>query len=92
MIKQDGTFYEMRWPQDFLSRVSLDWANFATLAPDVRRIVFEAISDMGHMGPGLLRYRSEPFDQYFADQLLKEESRELTIADVLRDDTPQPSP
>lgn len=92
LIKQDGTFYEMRWPQDFLSRVSLDWANFATLAPDVRRIVFEAISDMGHMGPGLLRYRSEPFDQYFADQLLKEESRELTIADVLRDDTPQPSP
>lgn len=90
LIKNDGTFYEMRFSQDFLSRIAIDWASFTSLSPEVRKIVFEAISDMGHMGPGLLRYRSENFEQYFAEQLAKEETKEMTLEEILKDD-PKPS-
>lgn len=86
LIKIDGTFYEMRFSQDFLGRIAIDWASFVTLSSDVRRIIFEAISDMGHMGPGVLRYRSENFEQYFAEQLAKEENQEMTLEEVLKDE------
>jgi len=86
LIKSDGTFYEMRLSQDFIGRVAVDWASFVAIAPDVRKIVFEAISDMGHMGPGLVRYRSENFEAYFAEQLAKDEPPEVTIGELLRDE------
>lgn len=85
LIKADGTFYEMRFPRDYLMRIGVDWTSFLALATDVRGIIFEAISDMGHMGPGLLRYRAEQFDEYFAEQLAKEEIRELSLKDLLSD-------
>lgn len=85
LIKSDGTFYEMRFPRDYLMRIGVDWTSFLALATDVRGIIFEAISDMGHMGPGLLRYRAEQFDEYFAEQLAKEEIRELSLKDLLSD-------
>jgi hypothetical protein len=75
--------------QEFLSRVAIDWASFTALTPEVRHIVFEAISDMGRMGPGLLRYRSEPFESYFSEQLGKEDASELSIADLIRDEPSQ---
>lgn len=89
LIKEDGSFYEMRMSQEFLSRISIDWASFITLSSEVRKIVFEAISDMGRIGPGLLRYRSENFDQYFAEQLGKENTNEVSINELLRDGNPQ---
>jgi len=89
LIKTDGTFYEMRMSQEFLSRIAMDWASFATLSPEVRKIVFEAISDMGRMGPGLLRYRPEQFDDYFAERLDKESSPELSINELLREEPAQ---
>lgn len=89
LIKEDGSFYEMRMSQEFLSRVAIDWASFTALTPEVRHIVFEAISDMGRMGPGLLRYRSEPFESYFSEQLGKEDASELSIADLIRDESSQ---
>lgn len=89
LIKDDGTFYEMRYPRDFLSRIAIDWASFVSLTPEVRRIVFEAISDMGHMGPNLLRYRSENFEQYFAEQLARDETTEFTLEEALRDEPKQ---
>lgn len=85
LIKSDGTFYEMRFPRDYLMRIGVNWTSFLALATDVRGIIFEAISDMGHMGPGLLRYRAEQFDEYFAEQLAKEEIRELSLQDLLSD-------
>jgi hypothetical protein len=77
--------------QEFLGRVAIDWANFVTLSPDVRRVVFEAISDMGRMGPTLLRYRSETFEQYFAEQLTQETPPEVSINDLLKDEPPPQS-
>lgn len=91
LIKTDGTFYEMRMSQEFLSRISIDWASFAKLSSEVRKIVFEAISDMGRMGPGLLRYRPEQFDDYFAEQLDKKSSPEISINELLREEPAQES-
>ena len=89
LIKTDGTFYEMRMSQEFLSRIAIDWASFSTLSPEVRKIVFEAISDMGRMGPGLLRYRQEQFDDYFAERLDKDSPPELSINELLREEPAQ---
>jgi hypothetical protein len=89
LIKADGTFYEMRFPQDFLMRISVDWNSFVAISPEVRQIVFEAISEMGNTGPNLLRYRSEKFERYFAEQLAKDEPKEFTVAEALSDEPKQ---
>jgi hypothetical protein len=89
LIKTDGTFYEMRMSQEFLSRVAIDWASFVLLTPDVRKIVFEAITDMGRVGPGLLRYRSERFEEYFSEQLAKESTPEVGINELIREEPKQ---
>lgn len=69
LIKSDGTFYELRFGQDFLNKIAIDWQSFALLSREVRQVIFEAISDMGRVGPGILRYRNEKFDDYFKEYL-----------------------
>lgn len=86
LIKEDGTFYEMRFGQEFLSRIAIDWQSFVSLTSEVRQIIFEAISDMGHMGPSLLRYRGESFEEYFAEHLAKEDIKEITLENLLSEE------
>jgi hypothetical protein len=86
LIKADGTFYEMRLPQEFLARIAVDWASFIGVTAEVRRIIFEAIADMGHIGSSLLRYRAENFETYFADQLAREEAPERSIEEAINDE------
>lgn len=69
LVKEDGTFFEMRFPLEFLGRISLDWTSFSSLQPEVREIIFDAISEIGRTGPPTLRYRSEQFEDYFSEQL-----------------------
>ncbi len=83
LIKSDGTFYELRFSQEFLNRVAIDWQSYIALTPEVRQIIFEAISDMGRMGPSILRYRDEPFEEYFKEHLEKEESKTVSLEDLL---------
>lgn len=85
LIKSDGTYYEMRLPRDFLTRVAVDWTSFITLPSEVRRIIFDAISDMGHVGPGVLRYRAEQFGEYFSEQPTKEDITQLSLKDIVLD-------
>jgi hypothetical protein len=86
LIKSDGTFYESRFPQEFITRLSMDWQSFVSLTPEVRQIVFEAISDMGHMGPGILRYRDENFEEYFSELIDKEDSKIMSLEDILKEE------
>lgn len=86
LIKSDGTFYEIRFGQDFLSRIAIDWQSFTTLTSEVRQVIFEAISDMGRMGPSVVRYRDERFDDYFREYLEKDGTKALTIEDLLNDE------
>lgn len=87
LIKEDGTFYELRLGQEFLTRIAIDWQSFVSLTPEVRQIIFEAISDMGHMGPSILRYRDENFEEYYAEHLAKEDAKEITLDGLLSDES-----
>lgn len=83
LIKSDGTFYELRFSQEFLNRIAIDWQSYTALSPDVRQIIFEAISDMGKVGPNILRYRDEQFEEYFKEHLEKEENKTVSLLDLL---------
>lgn len=72
LIKSDRTYYELRFRQDFINKISIDWQSYITLTPDVRQVIFDAISDMGNMGPGMLRYRDQSFDEEYQDYFEKE--------------------
>ena len=85
LVRSDGTFYELRFGQEFLNRISIDWQSFASLSADIRQVIFEAISDMGRMGPGILKYRDVQFEQYFSEYLKKKELRTFTLEDLLQE-------
>jgi len=85
LVRSDGTFYELRFGQEFLNRISIDWQSFVSLSGDIRQVIFEAISDMGRVGPGILRYRDEQFDEYFSEYLDNKESRTFTLEELLQE-------
>ncbi|MGG7944568.1 DUF4062 domain-containing protein [Klebsiella aerogenes] len=92
LLKSDGTYYEVRFGQEFINRISIDWNSFITLSTDIRHIIFEAISDLGKMGPGIVRYKDEPFQKKFNEYLENDESKSVTLEDFLRDEpTDNPS-
>lgn len=63
LIKNDGTFFELRTSSDFFHSLSLEWEAFVELSEDTREIIVDALSDM-RPGMGALRYIREPFDNY----------------------------
>ena len=86
LVRSDGTFYELRFGQDFLNKISIDWHSFTSLSAEVRQVIFEAISDMGRVGPGILRYRDEQFDEYFKEYLDKKESRTISLEEFMKEE------
>jgi hypothetical protein len=86
LVKSDGTYYELRLGQEFLNKISIDWNSFITLTADVRHVIFEAISDMGRMGPGIVRYRDELFEERFNECLERNENKSMTLEGFLKDE------
>jgi|SRR5690554_2564268 len=68
LIKEDGTFYELRFHEDFLNRISMDWHSFSSLPSEQRSVIFDALSDMNGMGPNILRYRDMTFEEYYEEK------------------------
>ena len=68
LLKADGTFYELRYPEEILSRLSLDWQSFIRLPDESRSVILDALSDMRNMGPSIVRYRNVTFEDYFREQ------------------------
>ena len=66
-LRNDGTYFELRYPMDFLARISSDWNTFVAMPEDSRMVIHEALSDLERMGPPLLRYRATQFEQSTAD-------------------------
>jgi hypothetical protein len=81
LLKSDKTFYELRFREEFLSRISMDWTTFSALTPEDRSVIFDALSDMDGIGMGILRYRDVPFDEYFEE---KDSEDEESINDFLK--------
>jgi hypothetical protein len=64
LIKEDGTYYELRTSTDFFHSMSLEWEAFMDLPEDTREIIVDALSEM-RIGPGPIRYIREPFEHLF---------------------------
>ncbi|MFC3022707.1 hypothetical protein ACFODT_02525 [Vibrio zhugei] len=71
LIKNDGTFFELRTSPDFYHSLSLEWEAFMELSEDTREIIVDALSEM-RPGMGPLRYIREPFD-YHLDKWVHQE-------------------
>lgn len=64
LIKGDGTFFELRYPRDFLNQLSIEWQSYKALQDNVRKVIFEAINEMDRSVFALLRYRGEQYFEY----------------------------
>jgi len=60
LIKADETYFELRFPIEYINNLSLDWEAFIKLSEDVRAIIFDALGDM-RTPLGFIRYIKEPF-------------------------------
>lgn len=67
MLKEDNTFYEVRLPFR-ISDLTIEWDAFMRLEPEVRSIIFDALSEMRVVPPGrYVSYIARPFEEYMSD-------------------------
>jgi len=87
LIKSDNTFYELRTGQEFLNRITIEWQSFTSLPQESRQIILDAVSDAGKMGPEMVKYRNENFDEYFAEYLSKDENEKSskTLGEIFKE-------
>jgi hypothetical protein len=75
-VKEDGTFYEIRYPSRFVSDISMDWQSFIGLSAESRQVIVDALAEDRRMGVTIVRYRDAQFDEYFDDKKTEEVSLE----------------
>jgi hypothetical protein len=63
LIRNDGTFYELRAPSDYLDEMMSEWESFIQLPEETRIIILEALSEM-HGGIAPIRHIKENFDMF----------------------------
>ena len=67
MVKEDDTYYELRYPPEILNQLRLDWESFMHVPPDSRAVILDALAEM-RFGPGFIRYTGESFKDYIIEQ------------------------
>lgn len=69
LVKSDGTFYELRIPFR-VSDLSEDWEAFTRLSPDVRTVIYDALSEMGgsRVAFHYVRHIPERLEEYLASR------------------------
>lgn len=70
LIKEDNSFFEVRYPIDFLNELALEFEAFVSLSSETRNIIFDALNDM-RGGLMIVRYHREDFRE-FLEELRKE--------------------
>jgi hypothetical protein len=63
LIKEDDTFYELRFPLDFLNELGLDFNAFTKQNSETRNIIFDALNEM-RGGMMMIRYYREDYKAY----------------------------
>lgn len=63
LVKEDLTFYELRHGREYLDDMALDFEAFIHLSSDIRKIIFDALSEMPHSMMNV-RYRRENVNVY----------------------------
>lgn len=89
LLKEDNTFYEVRFPVGYINRISLDWSSFVSLPKEHRKVIFEALSDMEGFGPGVIRYRDKPYDEFYEEENEKTESIEEFLVNLSEENEEQ---
>lgn len=74
LIKDDGTFFELRFPSEFLAAIGVDWGSFVAMPEESRRVIYEALSDGERMGPRLLRHRNTKYEDFIRHEEVAPES------------------
>ena len=74
LVKEDGTYFELRFTPDFLADIGAAWNSFITMSVDSRKVIYEALCDSERMAPRLLRYRNTQFENLFPDEEVVSES------------------
>lgn len=80
LIKEDNTFYEVRYQIDFLNDMALEFEAFINLTSETKNIIFDALNDM-RGGLMIVRYHREDFREY-----LEELKKEYVVSQPLFDD------
>lgn len=77
LLKQDETFYEVRYSSDIIYDLSLEWDSFTKMALENRNTIIDTLLEM-YNGSHFVRYHSVTIDQW-----LKADYKELIIKDFI---------
>jgi Domain of unknown function (DUF4062) len=63
LVKADNSFYAIRFGNEYLDELALEFESFNTLPNDTKNIIFDALSEM-RGGIMMIRYYREDFKEY----------------------------
>lgn len=63
LIKTDGTFFELKYPKDFIYELKSDFEAFMNESEDIRAIIYDALGEI-YMGNNILKYNNENIEEY----------------------------
>lgn len=86
LIKEDLTFFEMRYSYEYIDEMEFEFNSFMDLPSEVRKIIFEALAEMPHSFM-ILKYKNENIDMYI--HRYYEENRKKEIEDDLDPNDPE---
>lgn len=69
LVRSDRTFYILRFPRQMLERLQSDWTKFKRIQAPSREAIVDALLEESDIRNSMLRYFSENFDDYIAEQL-----------------------
>lgn len=67
LIREDNSFYEVRYTKDILEEISHDWNDFILLNGKNREIIIETLSQMSRGTPAI-RYSRKDFKEYLVEK------------------------
>lgn len=76
LVKEDLTFYELRFGREYLDDMSLDFEAFMHLSSDIRKIIFDALAEMPHSMMNV-RYKRENINVYMNRYYEENNSNEI---------------
>lgn len=80
LIKDDDSFYEVRYPLDFIRQLEMDWQAFIELPSESRTVILDALSEMVS-GFRSMRYIPEEFPRYIDEMIMGESSQGRSTED-----------
>ena len=72
LIKQDDSFYDLRYPRDYLNDMTLEFESFTALPTETREVIFDALQD-SRMGMKAIRYVRNDYRSYLDELFARSE-------------------